>query len=206
MQLRYNFRITPDDTAIPPEDCPGTGDPDTTAPTVHVDGLTDGDELSVAAREQVSVSATDETSEQPELVIELDGKAVTAPVVLDGVDLLAGAHSITVSATDEAGNRTQQKIDFSVVAGWANGTALIDRLAGEKLLPRSAPVTLRAHWRAAQAETESGRTDQAALELDRFSATAGQISDARSRTALVDLARKSAQQLTSARHQEKRTT
>ncbi len=163
-------------------------DLDATAPTIAVSGLQDGATLGVAAAREVTVTADDATSGIDSLVVTLDGEEVDSPVGVDAVELLSGEHTLVATATDLAGNTTTRTITFEVVASYDGGFALIDRLESDGLISAKQAKDLQSRLLSAQKHFVTGKTANAHKELDKFAQTAGGVTDATARAALVDLA------------------
>ncbi len=79
---------------------------DATAPTLSISGIADKAKLDVAAVRRALVTATDATSGVSERVVLLDGMLVDSPTRIDALSLRSGKHTLQVTVTDEAGNRT----------------------------------------------------------------------------------------------------
>ncbi|MDZ5619741.1 ThuA domain-containing protein [Nocardioides sp. HM23] len=160
---------------------------DATAPSVAVAGITPGDELHVAARRGVLITPEDTTSGVAHQVVRVDGQVISAPYTLDAILLLTGRHLLAVKVTDQAGNVTVTRTAFHVVASYAGGRKLVNRLAGEDRLEDAVAQEMRGLLTAAQRADDQGEERQARLTLRAFTELAGHASDPPARVALRDL-------------------
>ncbi len=161
---------------------------DAKAPVLSVSGVFDGSKLTVAAVRTAKATARDATSGVASVVLRLNGTVVGSPVRIDAVSLLTGHHSLVATATDEAGNVTTETIEFEIVATYAGGTQLVQRLVTEDRVTSQRGQLLKAELSAAQRAANRGDVHQATLALARFEAIAGPVDDAQAKAALLDLA------------------
>jgi PKD repeat protein/glucose/arabinose dehydrogenase len=168
---------------------------DTAAPTVKVGGISPGARLSVAARRSVTIRPGDTGSGVDRQVVRLDGQVVDGPVVLDAIDLLTGAHRLTVSVTDESGRSTVHTVRFRVVATYTGGRQLVARLVEEDRLGATVARRMTRLLVLAQQADNRHKVRQARQALDSFARLAGRAKDRPARVALSDLARQLERQL-----------
>ncbi|GGC13513.1 PQQ-dependent sugar dehydrogenase [Cellulomonas carbonis] len=140
---------------------------DTTAPEVTVTGVEDGVDAGSSATVDVAFSAQDATSGVAELTATLDGEAVE-PGTLDLWTVALGEHVLVVTATDEAGNVTEQSVTFTVTTSFADLAAHVGRLAADGTLTQGESRQLSALLRQAERHADAGRTTQAVSALERF--------------------------------------
>ncbi len=107
---------------------------DKDGPAVTVSGVEDGASYGDSGSVTVGFEATDDGTGVSSLEATLDGEAVEngAEIPLYTLDL--GAHELVVTATDKAGNTTEQKVTFTVTTSSEDLRALVDRFAGEERL------------------------------------------------------------------------
>lgn len=101
----------------------------------------------------------------------LDGKPFTSGTVLALHELGLGKHTLSVTAVNKAGNRTEQTVKFTVVTSTADIASLIDRFESTgKLTPLGAH---KLHGRldgAIDAENKDKSDDKTIDELEKFKA------------------------------------
>ncbi|MGW9478494.1 ThuA domain-containing protein [Saccharomonospora azurea] len=112
----------------------GVAQVDKDGPAVTVSGVEDGASYGDSGSVTVGFEATDDGTGVSSLEATLDGEAVEngAEIPLYTLDL--GAHELVVTATDKAGNTTEQKVTFTVTTSSEDLRALVDRFAGEERL------------------------------------------------------------------------
>jgi hypothetical protein len=89
----------------------------------------------------VEVEVSDARSAVSEVVVELDGQVVTDDEIdLAGVAL--GQHTLTVTATDAAGNVASDSVTFTVEATLASLRGLVERYAEAGLISPETAATL----------------------------------------------------------------
>lgn len=109
----------------------GVAEGDTQPPSVQVSGVEDGASYGDSTDLTVSWKATDEESGVESSEATLDGKPVDSGTVLALHTLELGAHELVVTATDKAGNVTEQTVTFTVTTSTDDMRALIERFAGD---------------------------------------------------------------------------
>lgn len=163
---------------------------DDTAPALSVSGIANGAQLSVAAVRTVQVTAADAMSGVVTRSVRLDGKAVASRTRIDALVLRTGTHRLAVVITDEAGNQRTRTVTFKVVATYAGGRALVDRLDRENRIGARLAGKLESALITAQRADGRGDLRQAGQALTRFRVLASGIRSTVVRTALTDLARR----------------
>jgi cytochrome c len=158
---------------------------DTTAPAAAVAGVEDGQGYGVHELLDVAVSADDATSGVASVELALDGNPVAAPATLDLAGLAAGAHELTVVATDNAGNQAELSVGFEVVVSFETVTALVDRYYDAGSLSRTQRGRLLGHLARAEQLADRGDTERADAQLGQFEAVAARVSNRTVRRALI---------------------
>lgn len=82
---------------------------DRTAPVIEVPAF---NEEYLYESFEFEATATDALSGVKELTVELDGEAMSNPFILDPMTLDGGVHTIVVTATDMAGNTSEEVLEF----------------------------------------------------------------------------------------------
>ena len=154
---------------------------DQTAPTATVTGLPAS--LGVASTASVQAAVTDALSGPGTVVMALDGKPTTG--ALDGVVLGLGAHTLTATATDVAGNTSVKNVPFSVVVSYAEAVKLVDRYRAAGKVPLATATVLKAHLGTAERAAARHQTVAANVALTLYLATAGTVADGPARTLLT---------------------
>lgn len=156
---------------------------DRTAPKATVSGLTSGGELGVASVLGVAATATDAVSGVAGVSLAVDGKPLAGQ--LDGTLLGLGAHELTVTAKDKAGNTSLTKVPFTVVTSYAEARKLVERYRVAKTLPLATATVLRIQLTLAERQQQRGREAVAAVLLDVYLAHARSVRDVPARTLLL---------------------
>lgn len=154
---------------------------DQTPPTTTVTGL--AATLGVASTATVQATAADALSGPGTVVMALDGKTTTGAV--DGAVLGLGAHALTVTATDLAGNTSVKNVPFTVVASYAEAAKLVDRFRAAGKVPLATAVVLKAHLRTAERAAARNQVVPASVALTLYLATARTVADVPARTLLT---------------------
>ena len=162
---------------------------DATAPTVAVTGIADKAKLDVAAVRRALVTATDATSGVAGQVVLLDGVLVDSPTRIDALSLRSGSHTLEVTVTDEAGNRTSTTVSFKVVASYGGAKKLVKRLEREDTIGAKLGTKLEVELKAAKSADKSKEKREARKALKRFKKLASRVDDAEAKRALKHLAR-----------------
>ncbi|WP_438285052.1 FIMAH domain-containing protein [Saccharomonospora azurea] len=158
---------------------------DGTNPTVLVSGVADGFVYGDATDLTITWQARDDTSGIASAAAELDGEAVeeSTTVPLHRLDL--GEHTLTVGATDEAGNTAEHTVTFTSTTSVADARALVYRFAADDRLNLVQKVLLLVDLARAERALDRDRPQQAARALDSFVDRAERVSDERARDTLV---------------------
>jgi hypothetical protein len=114
-------------------------------------------------------AAADATSGVALVEANLDGPAVVTGQKIDLYTLALGDHTLTVKATDVAGNQATVSVKFSVTATVQSLKASINRFYQEGKITKAAVRTaLLKTLDGVQSDLNKGRTKQAALKLAGF--------------------------------------
>lgn len=168
---------------------------DATAPRLTVAGIADGVKMSAAGKRTATVTSTDPTSGVASRVIRLDGKVVGSPVRLDALTLKVGTHRLQVTVTDKAGNQQARTITFQVVATYANGKALVNRLDRENKIGSKVAKALKKELTTAQRADKRGAVREARQALTRFQNQVNGLGNQQAKAALRELQRQLRAQL-----------
>jgi len=126
---------------------------------------------------KLDVAVTDAGSGPAAVAVTLDG--VPAPVELWRFP--AGAHSLTVTATDAAGNTSTRTTEIEITTSLAELTPLL-ALRG---VPFVKALVMRLQLMAAEGALEAGRDGQAAAWVRAFLRSAAQLRDPAARDTLT---------------------
>ncbi|WBQ08108.1 ThuA domain-containing protein [Kribbella sp. CA-293567] len=157
---------------------------DKTAPVTTVTGLPANGQLGVASLATVAATAADALSGVAGAVtLTVDGKPSTGK--LDGMLLGLGAHEVVARVSDQAGNASVTKVQFTVVATYAEAIEVVKRYRDVRTLPLDPTVVMKVQLRAAEREHGKGRLAAARTALDVFLAEAAKVTDVPARTLLT---------------------
>jgi cytochrome c len=157
---------------------------DQTPPTAAVTGLSSGGSLGVASTASVNATVADALSGPAGVTLAVDGKPMTGATV-DGVVLGLGAHTITATAKDVAGNTSVTSVPFTVVASYAEAVKLVDRYRAAGKVPLATATVLKVHLRTAERAASRHQVVPATVALTLFLATARTVADVPARTLLT---------------------
>jgi PKD repeat protein/type 1 glutamine amidotransferase len=156
---------------------------DTTAPTVSVTGVTDGATYGDSRRPSVAWTATDAGSGVATVTAGLDGAAIESGV-LELWRLPLGDHTLTVSATDRAGNSATTSVTFTTETSIADLRRLVKRFADDGKIRPAVEKRLLQHLALAAQWLDEGRDGRAIRELRAFKNDAEDVRDNAVRSAL----------------------
>ncbi|MFI7062252.1 ThuA domain-containing protein [Kribbella sp. NPDC050124] len=156
---------------------------DSTGPTVAVSGLSSGGSLGVASVIPVGATVADALSGPGAVTLAVDGRPLTGS--LDGMLLGLGAHTLTATASDVAGNKSVTTMPFAVVASYAEAVKLVDRLRAAGMVPAATATVLKVQLGLASEADRRGRDTVARVALDLYLAKAGTVPDAAARALLL---------------------
>ncbi|MEY7972884.1 ThuA domain-containing protein [Saccharomonospora xinjiangensis] len=158
---------------------------DGTDPVVLVSGVADGVVYGDAEDLAVSWQARDATSGISSASARLDGAELepSTTVPLHTLDL--GEHTITVEATDRAGNTAEHTLTFVSTTSIDDVRALVYRFAGDDRLSRAGKVRLLVDLALADLALDRDRPRQALRALESFVQTAERVPDSAVREVLV---------------------
>jgi glucose/arabinose dehydrogenase/PKD repeat protein len=152
---------------------------DVTGPVVTVTGVAAGGRYDVGTAVRPAATAADTASGVASVAVALDGTPVSGTV-----EPTAGAHRLTVVATDEAGNVTEVAVAFDVVVTYAKAAQLLTRYRAEGRLSLSHYLQLYVHLQVAGNFAKAGLDRPASDSLDRFASVAERVADVGVRTQL----------------------
>jgi hypothetical protein len=146
---------------------------DTAAPVVAVPGGPSGHASALA------IPVADQGSGLATAAVTVDGVPVTAPVELWRHP--AGPHTLTVTATDVAGNRVVHEVPLEITTSLAELRPLVDRFPA----PFVKRVAMVLQLMAATRAHDAGRVDEAVAWLRHFRFTASSLRDPEARSTLT---------------------
>ncbi|MEO5665707.1 MAG: Ig-like domain-containing protein, partial [Nocardioides sp.] len=161
----------------------GTPPGDTTAPTVAVTGVTDKATYGDSRRPQVAWTATDAGSGVATVTASLDGAAIQ-PGVLDLWRLPLGRHTLTVTATDRAGNSAATSVVFTTRTSLTDLRRLVKQFADDGQIKSKVEKRLLRHLTLADRWVDQGKDGKAVKELKGFKKDAQDVRDNAVRAAL----------------------
>ncbi len=142
---------------------------DTTPPTIAVSGVTDGQEYGDSQDLTIGWTADDADSGVKSVTGTLDGEAFESGTVKPLYELALGEHTLTVTAIDNAGNKAEQTVKFSVVASTDDIAALIDRFEAAGKIGAKSAHRLRINLATVRdAEQKDKKIDKIVKELRKF--------------------------------------
>ncbi|MBF8187134.1 ThuA domain-containing protein [Nonomuraea sp. K274] len=160
---------------------------DTQAPTVLITGVAAGTQYGDSQDLKIAWEAVDSGSGIKTVTGTLDGGPYESGTVTPMYELSLGEHTITVTAVNKAGNRTDQTVTFSVVTSTADIAGLIERfeVAG-KLTAKNADKLQKSLDGVRKAEEKKDK--KIIKELEKFEKTVNDkkvVSDDQVRTTLL---------------------
>ncbi len=117
------------------------------------------------------------------MTLAVDGRPVEA--VLDGALLGLGAHTLTATAADVAGNKSVTTVPFTVVASYPEAVKLVDRFRAEGKVPAATATVLKVQLGVASEAERRGRDQVALVALGVYLAKARTVQDVAARTLLI---------------------
>ncbi|WP_019811035.1 ThuA domain-containing protein, partial [Saccharomonospora halophila] len=118
---------------------------DGTPPTVSVDGVSDGAVYGDATDLTPTWQVRDDDSGVAERSATLDGEPIESGTTVPLHTLALGEHTLTVSATDAAGNTTEHSVGFTTTTSLDDLGALLSRFTDAGRLEQGESAPLRAH-------------------------------------------------------------
>ncbi|TCO32546.1 glucose/arabinose dehydrogenase [Kribbella steppae] len=159
---------------------------DRTAPVVAVTGVAAGGSLGVASVAAVAATASDALSGPAgDVTLAVDGRALSPAGKLDGAVLGLGAHELTASAVDVAGNKSVTTVPFTVVVSYPEAVKLVDRYQVAGTVPLATATVMKVQLGLAERAVRRNQPAVAAVALDLFLAKARTVSDVPARTLLT---------------------
>ncbi|MGX7827618.1 ThuA domain-containing protein [Actinokineospora sp. 24-640] len=158
---------------------------DATAPTLVVSGIASGRVYGDATDVVVSWSGADETSGLKSVTGGIDGAALTSGAVVALHTLPLGVHELSVTAVDNAGNRTVSRIPFATTTSLRDIGQLLDRFRASNRLTLAEYQDLSKSLAKARKAEAAGDDAKAARELGAFKRAVSKVTDAGVRTVLA---------------------
>ncbi|MFW7413412.1 PQQ-dependent sugar dehydrogenase [Demequina sp. SO4-18] len=140
---------------------------DGTAPEVAITGVADGDIVRSTSTIDLGITAEDAVSGIDSTTFTLDGETVE-PGEIDVATLELGEHSLMATATDVAGNVSEDTVTFTVEATIADLEVHVDRVIADDDTARSEAAHLSAFLDQAMRHVDAGRNGQAIKALERL--------------------------------------
>lgn len=147
---------------------------DATKPTVLVSGVADGQIYGDSQDLRISWQAVDSTSGIKTVSGALDGRAYQSGTLQALYELSLSIHSLSVTATDHAGNQTVQTVTFGVTTSTRDIANLIDRYRAVSWLSQANANKLQAQLTKARKAEASGNDAKTVKELRTFRDLAAQ--------------------------------
>ena len=145
---------------------------DGTTPTVLISGIADRQVYGDSQDLRISWQAVDPTSGVKTLTGVLDGDAFTSGALLPLYTLPLGTHTLTVTATDGAGNRTAQTVTFGVGTSTRDISNLVDRFKAVGWINQATQKSLQEKLTQARQAEAKGNDAKAIKLLREFRAIA----------------------------------
>ena len=158
---------------------------DGTRPTVLVSGIADRQVYGDSQDLRISWQAVDSTSGVRTLTGSLDSDPFSSGALLPLYTVALGTHTLTVTAVDNAGNRTDQTVTFGVGTSTRDIANLVDRFKAVGWINQATQKSLQDKLTQAR-KAEAGGNDVKAVKLLReFRALATKVANAEVRNTLV---------------------
>ncbi|MET1072495.1 MAG: DUF1349 domain-containing protein, partial [Umezawaea sp.] len=153
---------------------------DGAGPTVAVTGLVDGRIYGDSQDLRIGWQAVDSTSGVRSVVGTLDGGIYRSGTLQALYELPSGIHRLSVTATDQAGNRTTREVVFGVTTSSRDLANLISRFQVTGWLGQETANALQAQLTRARKAEAGGDDAKTLTELRAFRAlAAGQVAEVR---------------------------
>jgi cytochrome c len=181
---------------------------DGTRPTVLISGIADGQIYGDSQDLRISWQAVDSTSGVKTLAGRLDGEPYQSGLLRGLFELALGTHDLKVTATDNAGNETEQTVTFGVTTSTRDMANLIDRFAATGSLSQKSANKLqdrlnqvsKAEAKGNDAKTIKELKDFKKLVTDKKVVTVAEVRDVLTRDTDAIIARLSGPASVKARH------
>ncbi|WP_246074269.1 ThuA domain-containing protein [Nonomuraea terrae] len=154
---------------------------DATKPELTVGGLTGDGKYGDSAQVTVTAEGKDEGSGIDTVAATLDGEELKLGERLDLSTLALGTHQITVTATDKAGNATEQAVTLTVTTSFGDLATLLGRFEVDGPLG----AQLANFLKSASASDVKAHPEQALHHLGKFREAAAKVADENARAVLV---------------------
>ncbi|MFC7649284.1 OmpL47-type beta-barrel domain-containing protein [Streptosporangium lutulentum] len=145
---------------------------DGTRPTVLISGISDGQIYGDSQDLRISWQAVDSTSGVKTLKGTLDSAPHQSGLLLPLYDLSLATHALKVTATDNAGNRTNQTVTFGVTTSTRDLGNLIDRFAATSRLSQKGANKLHNQLTKVLKAEVNGNDAKTVKALEQFRAVA----------------------------------
>jgi cytochrome c len=139
---------------------------DGTRPTVLISGIADRQVYGDSQDLRISWQAVDSTSGVKTLTGSLDDGSFTSGALLPLYTVPLGTHTLTVTAVDNAGNRTNQTVTFGVSTSTRDLANLVDRFKAVGWINQATQKSLQDQLTKAR-KAEAGGNDTKAVKLLR---------------------------------------
>ena len=161
---------------------------DGTKPTVLVSGVAEGQLYGDSQESRITFSATDATSGVKTVAGTLNGAPILSGTLQAMYELPLGQQGLTVKASDNAGNVTEQTVRFYVTTSTRDMANLIDRFKATGRLSTAAASLLQAQLSKVRKEEARSNDAKAVTEMKKFRSMASDpalVPDAEVRGVLV---------------------
>jgi len=158
---------------------------DGTRPTVLISGIADRQVYGDSQDLRISWQAVDTTSGVKTLTGRLDGDSFTSGALLPLYTTSLGTHSLTVTAVDKAGNRTDQTVTFGVSTSTRDLANLIDRFKAVGWINQATQKSLQDQLTKVRKAEATGDDAKTVKQLKQFRTLASKVGNAEVRDTLV---------------------
>ena len=158
---------------------------DGTRPTVLISGISDRQVYGDSQDLRISWQAVDSTSGVRTLEGTLDGDGFATGSLLPLYTTSLGTHTLTVTAVDNAGNRTDQTVTFGVSTSTRDIANLVDRFKAVGWINQATQKQLQDQLTKARKAEANGNDGRAVKQLDKFRTLVLDIGNAEVRDALL---------------------
>ena len=146
---------------------------DGTAPTVLVSGIADGVVYGDSQDLLISWQATDGASGIKKVAGTLDGAAFASGSLLALYEQSLGAHTLVVTATDNASNVTKTTVRYSTTTSFDDVSNLVDRFAATRRITSADSSALHKQLQKAWVDSAKRKNTQAVKELKKLESLIG---------------------------------
>jgi cytochrome c len=158
---------------------------DGTRPTVLISGIADRQVYGDSNDLRISWQAVDSTSGVKTLTGSLDGGSFTSGSLLPLYTASLGTHTLTVTAVDNAGNRTDQTVTFGVSTSTRDMANLIDRFKAVGWINQATQKSLQDQLTKVRKAEAAGNDAKTVKQLGQFRTLASKVANAEVRDTLL---------------------